>query len=170
MVLNEKGTAITRMPGISFSVGAIMKVELPVTNSTGARRIGGMFTVIIAMIFGWKSACGASVMNYDEDGNDYFQFTTPSTASSPHTFVPLGAVNFNPSNPSGVQSATWATLTPANGYLATNVAAVKFDFTAPAPENGYCGYSEIQVFGVPNLPPAVPKMMGRRFRRRTRLS
>ena len=83
-----------------------------------------------------------------------------STVSSPHTFVPLSTVNFNPSNPLVVQSATRATLTPVSGYLATNVAAVKFDFTTPSPENGYCGYSEIQVFGVPNLPPAMPVMVG----------
>jgi hypothetical protein len=31
--------------------------------------------------------------------------------------------------------------------LATNVAAIKFDFTMPASENGYCGYSEITLFG-----------------------
>jgi hypothetical protein len=26
---------------------------------------------------------------------------------------------------------------------------VKFDFTTPATPNGYCGYSQIEVFGVP---------------------
>jgi hypothetical protein len=31
-----------------------------------------------------------------------------------------------------------------------------FNFTTPAPENGYCGYSEIQIFGMVNVPPAVP--------------
>jgi hypothetical protein len=46
-----------------------------------------------------------------------------------------------------VQSATRATWTAAAGCLATNVAAVKFDFTTPAGENGYEGYSEIGLFG-----------------------
>ena len=26
---------------------------------------------------------------------------------------------------------------------------MKFDFTTPAPENGYCGYSEINLYGLP---------------------
>jgi hypothetical protein len=72
-----------------------------------------------------------------------------STPSAPAAFVPLSSVNYQPANPSGVHSATRATLTPLNGYLATNVAALKFDFTTPAPENGFCGYSEIQAFGIP---------------------
>jgi hypothetical protein len=32
------------------------------------------------------------------------------------------------------------------------VAAVKFDFTTPAPENGWTGYGEIGVFGVASTP------------------
>ena len=37
--------------------------------------------------------------------------------------------------------------------LATSVAAVKFDFTTPASENGYCGYTEILVSGVSSPQP-----------------
>jgi len=44
-------------------------------------------------------------------------------------------------------------LRPANGILATNVAAVKFDFTTPASENGYCGYTEILLSGMPSPQP-----------------
>jgi hypothetical protein len=40
--------------------------------------------------------------------------------------------------------------------LATNVAAVKFDFTSPPSENGYCGYGAITIFGTPSIAPAVP--------------
>jgi hypothetical protein len=47
-------------------------------------------------------------------------------------------------------------MTPASGVLASNVAAVKFDFTSPTSENGYVGYSEIAMFGAPSIPPAVP--------------
>ena len=54
-----------------------------------------------------------------------------------------------------MQCATRATLMPANGVLATNVAAVKFDFTNPAGENGYEGYSEIGLYGTPTpVPPS----------------
>ena len=87
---------------------------------------------------------------WGDAGRDQQAYTVYySTVVSPGTFLLLGAVNYDPSNPASVQSATRSTLTAANGILASNVAAVKFDFTAPAPENGYVGYSEIQVFGTP---------------------
>ena len=41
-----------------------------------------------------------------------------------------------------------------------NVVALKFDFTTPSPENGYTGYSEIQVFGAASIPPAVATTVG----------
>ena len=69
-------------------------------------------------------------------------------------FSLLSVVNFNPSIASGIQSATRVMLTSSNGVLAANVAAVKFDFTSPASENGYCGYAAINVFGTPSLEPA----------------
>jgi len=78
-----------------------------------------------------------------------------STVSAPSTFQLLGTVNFNPVNTNydplyhlpGTMAATRVTLTPASGVLASNVAAVKFDFTSPASENAYCGYAQIAVFG-----------------------
>jgi hypothetical protein len=79
-----------------------------------------------------------------------------STVPAATTFILLGSVNYNPVNPGSVQSATRATLTAANGVLATNVAAVKFNFATPASENGYCGYAEINVLGTATIPPAVP--------------
>ena len=41
------------------------------------------------------------------------------------------------------------TLTPASGALATNVASLEFNFASPNSENGYCGYTAINVFGAP---------------------
>ncbi len=108
------------------------------------------------------SAYGYNVTNitvyggWGDAGRDQQAYTVSySKVASPGTFAPLGVVNYNPSNPLAAASATRATLTAASGYLATNVAALKFDFATPPPENGYAGYSEIQVFGAPNLPPAV---------------
>jgi hypothetical protein len=87
---------------------------------------------------------------WGDAGRDQQAYTVYySKRSAPATFIALDSVSYNPANAAGVQSATRATLTPANGVLATNVAAVKFDFTTPAPENGYCGYSEIDVYGMP---------------------
>lgn len=98
---------------------------------------------------------------WGDAGRDQQAFTIYySKATAPTTFIQMSQVNYQPSDPLGVQSAIRSTLTAASGYLATNVAALKFDFTTPAPENGYTGYSEIQVFGVPTRPLTVPPTVG----------
>lgn len=81
-----------------------------------------------------------------------------ATVAMPTYFVRLGTVNYDPSNPANVQSATRVTLRPATGALATNVAAIRFDFTSPSSKNGYCGYSQIILSGVASatLPPQKP--------------
>ena len=104
------------------------------------------------------SATGYSLTNitvyggWSDAGRDQQAYTVYySKTNAPATFVLLGSVNYNPLNPAGAQSATRATLTPATGFLATNVAAVKFDFTSPASENGFCGYAAISMGGVPTV-------------------
>jgi hypothetical protein len=88
-----------------------------------------------------------------------------STVSAPAIFIQMGSINYNPVNtgfdplnptlPRHVPCATRAVLTPASGVLASNVAVVKFDFTNPASENGYCGYAKINVYGIPaQFPPS----------------
>jgi len=79
-----------------------------------------------------------------------------STVSSPSNFIALKSISYNPSNPADVQCSTRVTLSPATAApLANNVTAVKFDFTSPPPENGYCGYAEIGLFGRPSGSPPV---------------
>jgi hypothetical protein len=102
------------------------------------------------------SATGYTLTNilvyggWGDAGRDQQAYTIYySKPAAPGTFIPLSSANFNPPNPLGVQSATRATFTPTNGVLATNVVAVKFDFTTPAPENQYCGYLEIGLYGMP---------------------
>jgi hypothetical protein len=65
----------------------------------------------------------------------------------------VAIVNYNPAIASGIQSATRVMLTSSAGVLATNAAALKFDFTNPASENGFCGYGAITVFGKPSVIP-----------------
>jgi hypothetical protein len=122
-----------------------------VTGGTVAGKAGQSVTYTLT-----GSASGYNLTNivvyggWGDAGRDQQAYTVYySKKSAPTTFIVLDSVNYNPTNAAGVQSATRATLTPANGVLATNVAAVKFDFTTPAPENGYCGYSEIDVYGMP---------------------
>lgn len=96
-----------------------------------------------------------------DDGRDQQAYTVSySKVSAPSTFITLATVNYNPNDPAKAQSATRARLVPASGYLATNVVAVKFNFTTPSSENGYCGYGEIQVFGAASTPPAVATSIG----------
>lgn len=88
-----------------------------------------------------------------DNGRDQQAYTIYySTVMSPADFVPLTSVNFNPTVANGLQSATRVALMPAIGSLATNVAAVKFDFTSPASENGYCGYNQIIIAGSAGAP------------------
>jgi lysophospholipase L1-like esterase len=85
-----------------------------------------------------------------DNGRDQQAYTIYySTILAPTNFLPLTSVNFNPSIGGGIQSATRVSLSSATGSLAANVAAVKFDFTNPGSENGYCGYQQIVVRGTP---------------------
>ena len=101
-----------------------------------------------------NSATGYDLTNiavyggWADNGRDQQAYTIYySTVMAPTNFVSLSVVNFNPSIASGIQSATRVTLTESTGVLAKNVAAVKFDFTSPGSENGYCGYAAITLFG-----------------------
>jgi hypothetical protein len=82
-----------------------------------------------------------------------------STTSNPALFLPLASVGYNPFVPEdGVtHSANQVQIAPAVGQsvLASNVAAVKFDFTPQGVLNyGWSGYSEIVLQGT-NVPVAV---------------
>jgi autotransporter-associated beta strand protein len=106
---------------------------------------GGYTLTNIVVYGGWGDA-----------GRDQQAYTVYySTVAAPTNFIQLSVVNYNPVNNSAVQSATRASLTAAAGALATNVAAVLFDFTSPAGENGYSGYSEIAVYGTAQSPVVV---------------
>ena len=83
-----------------------------------------------------------------------------STVSAPTSFISLATVNFNPSVADNTPSCTKVDIGYSSGVLATNVAAVKFDFTNPGSENGYCGYAELTVFGTPSAVQTVPISVG----------
>ena len=85
---------------------------------------------------------------WTDAGRDQQAYTVYySNIGAPTNFFLLGSVNYNPVNPGGAFSVTRATLLPASGLLARNVATVKFDFTSPGSENGYVGYSQILIGG-----------------------
>jgi hypothetical protein len=92
--------------------------------------------------------------DYGRDGQ--FYNLSYSTLSAPTTFVPLASVSYNPDVPTdGTASGNRVAISPAPGQtlLASNVYAVKFDFTPQGTEDfGWSGYSEIVLQGS-NLAP-----------------
>ncbi|PWU09930.1 MAG: rhamnosidase [Verrucomicrobia bacterium] len=98
------------------------------------------------------------------NGRDQQAYTVYySTVTAPSTFIWLGAVNYNPAIANNIQSATRVTLAASGGVLATNAANVRFDFTSPPSENGYCGYAAITVFGMPSIAPATSAALNANF-------
>ena len=93
---------------------------------------------------------------WNDNGRDQQLYTVSfATAANPNVFAPYTAVNFNPTAGSD-PTATRVQITDTTGVLATNVAAIRFTFDQPAaPENGYTGYTELDVFGT-----AVPEPTG----------
>jgi hypothetical protein len=81
-----------------------------------------------------------------------------STTSAPMLFLPLASVAYNPFVPhDGRASGNRVQLAPATGQtlLASNVAAIKFDFTPQGSEDyGWSGYTQIILQG-DNLPPTI---------------
>jgi len=123
--------------------GAGQSVTYTLTNSLSP---SGYNLTNIVVYGGWGDA-----------GRDQQAYTVYyAKATAPTSFIQLGVVNFNPVNAAGVQSATRATLTPAAGVLASNVVAVMIDFTTPGVENGFVGYSEIDLYGASVLPLSAP--------------
>jgi hypothetical protein len=96
--------------------------------------------------------------DYGRDGQ--FYSVSYSTLSNPTTFVPLATVGFSPDVlENAIPSANRVTIAPMIGQttLATNVAAVKFDFTSQGIQDyGWTGYSEIVLQGDSLAAPAQP--------------
>jgi hypothetical protein len=95
--------------------------------------------------------------DYGRDGQ--FYNLSYSTWWDPTTFLPLASVAYNPPVPhDGRATGNRMAIAPPPGQsvLATNVAAVKFDFTPQGTRDfGWSGYSEI-VFQGANL--ALPRL------------
>jgi hypothetical protein len=86
---------------------------------------------------------------WPDSGRDQQAYTVwYATVANPNTFVPLTSVNYLPSNPGGAACSTCVSIADsAGGVLVSSVVALKFDFTNPTSENGYCGYAAITVQG-----------------------
>lgn len=82
-----------------------------------------------------------------DDGRDGQAYTVEySTAASPAVFVALATVTrFDTPGDSVDYASTMVAMTPTSGYLAANVAALRFNFSGV--ENGGTAYREFDVFG-----------------------
>ncbi|EEF61585.1 glycoside hydrolase family 78 protein [Pedosphaera parvula] len=146
--------ALTQIPGTSGYTTSTNYVTCG--NGSGA---GSLLVYSLT-----NSASGYDLTNitvyggWADNGRDQQAYTISySTVMAPTNFISLAVVNYNPQIASGIQSATRVVVTSSTGVLATNVAAVKFNFTTPGSENGYCGYAGITMFGTPTqvvVPPA----------------
>src|SRR5665213_2485955 len=130
-----------------------------VTNYATCGSSSGLGTFVTYTLTGSASGYNLnSIVTYGgwpDYGRDWQYYTVSySTAASPTVFQTLGQATFQlPQLRAGAApNAGRVTWTSANGApMASNVAMVKFDFTTPAgQENGWQGYSELQVFGVPS--------------------
>lgn len=134
--------SMTTLPDYTFSAcgtliggafGQSMTYQL-VTNGL----LYGIDLTNITVFGGWKDA-----------GRDQQKYQVLySTVQAPDAFVPLLTVDYNPPNPGAKPSVSRTMVVPANGVLAHNVSAIRFNWNvSPQPENGWEGYSEILVGG-----------------------
>jgi len=132
-----------------------------ISTSTNYLTCGNLFRACSSMTYLLNgSPTGYDLTNitvyggWASNGRDQQAYTVYySTVGAPAIFVRLGSVNYDPANPASLQSATRVMLRPAAGALATNVAAVRFDFTSPASKSGYNGYSQIILAGIASQTP-----------------
>ena len=135
----------------SFATGGNTGGTQLIYNLTTARSIAS-----ITVLGGWQ-----------DGGRDEQSFSILyALATAPTTFLPLVTVEYNPTDSTPVATPatgnthptlTKVSITDTTGTLAANVAALRFDFNTT--ENGYSGYSEIDVQAVPE-PSAVGLLIG----------
>ena len=114
---------------------------------------GAGSTVIYTLpvsIYGYNLTNITVYSGWQDNGRDAQAYTVSyATVVNPTVFTVLTSVNYNPSVPGSTASANRVILADAaGGLIASNIAAVKFDFTSPSSENGYCGYGAITVEGI----------------------
>jgi len=126
--------------GDGYGAGSLLVYTLPPSAN-------GYNITNITVFGGWK-----------DNGRDQQAYTLSYvTAANPNTFTTLTSVNYNPPVPLNIASSTRVTVADSAGVvIISNAIAIKFDFTTPASENGYCGYAAITVQGATANPPSGP--------------
>lgn len=127
--------------------------------SCGAATNAAVSFITFSSASGWDLTNIVVYTLWHDFGRDgQFYNVSYSTLSNPATFVPLASVIYNPYVPhDGRDSGNRVNIAPPVGQtlLASNVAAVKFDFTPQGSQDfGWSGYTEIVLQGT-NLPSTV---------------
>jgi hypothetical protein len=138
--------AIGTTPGFSATCGGTN--DGAGTSVTYTANEGWVLTNIVVYT-GWT--------NYGRAGQ--FYYISYSTLAAPTTFIPLASVGYNPSIVVGPPAETQVIIAPPAGQteLASNVAAVNFDFTPQGTQDfGYSAYTEIILLGSNLTVPKAP--------------
>jgi len=117
--------------------------------------------IIFSSATGWNLTNIVTYSLWHDYGRDgQFYNLSYSTLANPTTFLPLASVAYNPAVPhDGRATGNRIAITPAVGQtlLASNVFAVKFDFTLQGTVDfGWSGYTEIVLQGSNLAAPAAP--------------
>lgn len=137
-VITEPGGAVDRTHGAFGIAGGGGGTGTSVTYSLTGSALGYNISSV-AVYGGWN-----------DNGRDQQLYTFSYSVVGDAGFVTLPlTVNFDSGAPANLQVANRTILTEnALPFIATNVDAVRFDFPASV-ENGYTGYAELDVIGVP---------------------
>jgi hypothetical protein len=124
----------------------------PNSSSCGADTNNSVSWVVFSSAGGWNLTNVVVYTLWHDFGRDgqYYNLSY-STLSDPNTFLPLASVAYNPFVPhDGRATGNRVAIAPAPGQslLASNVAAVKFDFTPQGIQDfSWSGYTEIILQG-----------------------
>jgi Immunoglobulin I-set domain len=133
-------------------IGSVGIGDIANFATCGTGGAGNSVTYTLSGAAGFSLTKIVTYGGWGDNGRDQQAYTILySTVAHPTNFAQLASVSYLPSDPQAYPSATRITCTPSTSApLATNVAAVEFNFTTPGGggENGWQGYSEIQLFGV----------------------
>lgn len=139
-------------PGIPLTINAYNSpaaTNLVVCGSDGTAGALLVYT-LPAATYGYDLTNITVYGGWQDSGRDAQTYTVYySTVASPANFYLLAVVNYSPVGvPAASASANRVIVSDASGAaIARSVAALKFDFTTPAAENGSVGYTAITAQG-----------------------
>jgi hypothetical protein len=102
--------------------------------------------------FGYNIASVWVYGGWNDNGRDAQNYTFSYSVVGDPSFVLVATVNFNPTVGPDLQTANRSIILDNDRpFLGVNVDAVRFEFPTGA-ENGYTGYAELDVVGIPAIP------------------